>query len=199
MEQRSIYRPDVTLDVTLDDYGEQMKPANQNSPNFKNFITALKDEKVCPPRGVSELSQKNNAISIVVPTVEYAGAGDDCWYNAISYANDNSGSIPVFGWALWDIGGEKLVAQHHAIILEGDKYLDVTLGQEYENITFFIDDRAPFDYEKFRMPFNFEFGVETKCWYALNEEHDCFSIASLNSPSCKIIEEISKAKQNGII
>jgi hypothetical protein len=156
-------------------------------------------EPVRPPKGVPALQQSNNGTVITVSTVHSETPDDHCWFNAVKYSNLHTEWKPVFGWALWELPNGKFVAQHHAVVGDGKSYLDVTLSKSFESITFLVDDRAPFDFENFRTPFNFEFQPQGSIWHAPGKSVSQYSIAALDPPDDQVLEEIRHAKERGVI
>lgn len=73
----------------------------------------------------------------------------NCWFNV--KAQETTTTIPIFGWALWEgIYPDTVMAQHHAILLDKntEQYICTTPqhADEVKDITFFADNRVPFDY-----------------------------------------------------
>ena len=171
------------------------------SKQFESFVSALKNENVRPAGGLLPLSQSDNGEFIEVKTIVNENyRNDHCWYNAKQHAIKNGGSV-IFGWVLWQLSDNKFVAQHHAIYRCFDgEYVDVTLGnQGFKKILFFIDDRAPFDYEGLRCPVNFEYnhGVE-KVWFTQGKESKDFFIAKL-AGSEYVNGLIAEWKRDGVL
>lgn len=73
----------------------------------------------------------------------------NCWFNVKE--RETMSVIPVFGWALWEgIYPDTVMAQHHAVLLDKNtgQYTCATPqhSADVNDITFFADNRVPFDY-----------------------------------------------------
>jgi len=81
---------------------------------------------------------------------------NQCWDNVLRAEADGEGRA-VFGWALWrDICPDSVAAQHHAVLETPEGELvcitphDDQLG--VSEITFFADNRVPYDSQNKRAP-----------------------------------------------
>jgi hypothetical protein len=130
-------------------------PAVLGSARLNAFLDRFDLEPVRPAKGMTSVVYAEQGQTIEVPVLDaspYAPA--QCWFNCLEYAIAHGGSI-VFGWGLWTIDEDEVVAQHHAVWRSpGGTYLDVT-PSGVKNTTFLIDGRSPYDYVGLRTPFGF--------------------------------------------
>ena len=148
-----------------------MSIPSTKSKRVLDFIELVRSSNIHPAKGAEYLDQDNHLELIEVPLLrnpEYKHLY--CWYNSLDYQYKNGGKV-IFGWAIWETDRNTLLAQHHAVWQSSNgQYLDVTPTERLvENILFLPDNRAPFDYQGPRAPFNLEQDKNgTAIWVASN-------------------------------
>lgn len=82
-----------------------------------------------------------------VPIEEYPhGRAGECFFNCRSH-NKQTGSSIIFGWAIWDLQGKMLEAEHHAICdHEGQRKCVTPQLDGAKDLLFVEDPLARFDF-----------------------------------------------------
>jgi hypothetical protein len=90
-----------------------------------------------------------------------------CWFNCLSYTQNNPGSEIVFGWQISHVHHNRekfaLVAYHHAVIRENNRVVDITPYAQNNDepvILFVPDSRVPYDYDGLRTPLAFFWSLQ---------------------------------------
>lgn len=174
-----------------------MQVPNPSAPATQTFIKTLLAQPIRPPNGVPPGSCKSHHQPQVVSSVVTPYPEDECWFNCVEYAIANGG-VPVFGWAIWSVGTQKYVAQHHAVVDVGSSLVDVTLGRSFPAIMFVPDNNAPFDFSQLRFPFSFEVSAAGMEWFAVGHTSPVFAIA-LASGTDRASRVIEAGRLAGVI
>lgn len=70
----------------------------------------------------------------------------ECFFNCRSH-NRETGSATVLGWAIWEMKGKMLEAEHHAICRDGDERFCITPQLDGADRVLFLEDpMATYDY-----------------------------------------------------
>lgn len=70
----------------------------------------------------------------------------ECFFNCRAH-NQKTGSETILGWAIWELKGKMLEAEHHAICLDGDERFCVTPQLDgVDRVLFLEDPTATYNY-----------------------------------------------------
>lgn len=173
------------------------RPASNSDPATADFIAALLAEPIRPPKGVEAISYPFDRVPTIAASVFTEYPKDECWFNCVDYSVKHS-VTPVFGWAIWQVNPVTFVAQHHTVVNDQGKLLDVTFGPQEHPVLFVPDGQAPFDFSGMRFPFNFQKSDTEQFWLAGEHRNPWFSIAKAPH-SVRAADIISAGRQAGVI
>lgn len=176
------------------------QPAVWPNHAVQQFIQSLLAQPIRAPAGVAPaahpLHHQPTLASYAVANPSYPP--DECWFNCVDYCVNKDGTIPVFGWAIWQAGPSTLVAQHHAVVDDSGALIDVSLGPIATPLLFVPDNNAPFDFNALRFPFSFEQSPAKQLWFSTAGTSPTFAIAKApSSPRASAV--IAAGRAAGVI